>query len=105
MISCIALAFVVDFWLLLLIMVISGLSMAIGQPASMAWISRITSPERRGLAISVRLTSNRFGQVVVPMVAGVIAIGGVGPVFLLLASLQAASWVVTSRSMPKRSKD
>ncbi len=105
MISCLALAFVVDFWLLLLIMVISGLSMAIGQPASMAWISRITSPERRGLAISVRLTSNRFGQVVVPMVAGVIAIGGVGPVFLLLASLQAASWVVTSRSMPKRSKD
>jgi MFS family permease len=105
MFSCIALAFAVDFWLLLLIMVVSGLSMAIGQPASMAWISRITSTERRGLAISVRLTSNRFGQVVVPMISGVIAIGGVGPVFLLLASLQAASWVVTSKSMPKRAQD
>lgn len=101
LLSCLAIAFVQDYWLLVCVMVIAGLAMAIGQPASMAWISRITSPERRGLAISVRLTSNRFGQVVVPMAAGLIALGGVGPVFLMLAALQAASIAVTSRSLDK----
>lgn len=102
-ISCVAIAFSTDFWLLLALMFVSGLSMAIGQPASMAWVSRITNPERRGLAISVRLTSNRFGQVVVPIIAGAIAIGGVGPVFVLLAGLQGASILVASRALPKRS--
>lgn len=102
-ISCVAIAFSANFWLLLALMFVSGLSMAIGQPASMAWVSRITNPERRGLAISVRLTSNRFGQVVVPIIAGAIAIGGVGPVFVLLAGLQGASILVASRALPKRS--
>ncbi|AOY56606.1 hypothetical protein A4Z71_06620 [Candidatus Rhodoluna planktonica] len=101
MLSCIAIALATNFWLLFIIMLVSGLSMAIGQPASMAWVSRIASPETRGLAISIRLTSNRLGQVVVPSIAGLIAATGVGAVFYLLAALQAASIVVTSRALPK----
>lgn len=101
LLSCVAIAFTTQYWLLLGLMVVSGLSMAVGQPASMAWVSRITNPESRGLAISVRLTSNRFGQVAVPVIAGVIAVGGVAPVFLMLAALQGASIFVTSRAMPK----
>lgn len=101
MLSCIAIALAINFWLLFIIMLVSGLSMAIGQPASMAWVSRIASPETRGLAISIRLTSNRLGQVVVPSIAGLIAATGVGAVFYLLAALQAASIVVTSRALPK----
>jgi MFS family permease len=65
----------------------------------MAWVSRISSPENRGLAISIRLTSNRFGQVVVPAIAGAIAVGGVGTVFLMLAVLQLASIVVTEKAL------
>ncbi|MEY4989321.1 MAG: hypothetical protein RI933_954, partial [Actinomycetota bacterium] len=101
MFSCVSIALATDFWLLAAIMLISGLAMAIGQPASMAWVSRIASPETRGLAISIRLTSNRLGQVVVPSIAGLIAATGVGAVFYLLAALQAASIVVTSRALPK----
>ena len=101
-ISCIAIAFVSDFALMSAVMVLAGLAMAIGQPASMAWVSRVTAPERRGLAISVRLTANRFGQVVVPIAAGFIATAGVGPVFLLLAAVQASSMAITARALPRR---
>lgn len=68
----------------------------------MAWVSRISSPEHRGLAISIRLTSNRLGQVLVPAVAGTIAGAGIGSVFFLLAALQAASILVTERALPGR---
>jgi len=99
--SLILMAVVVDFWALFAIMLVSGLAMAIGQPATMAWVSRISKSEQRGLAISIRLTSNRLGQVVVPSIAGLIAAGGVGAVFGLLAGLQVASVVVTSKALPK----
>ena len=97
--SVLLIAFVTDFWWLALIMSISGLAMGVGQPVTMAWVSRISSPENRGLAISIRLTSNRFGQVVVPAIAGAIAVGGVGTVFLMLAVLQLASIVVTEKAL------
>ena len=102
--SVLLIAFVTDFWWLALIMSISGLAMGVGQPVTMAWVSRISSPENRGLAISIRLTSNRFGQVVVPALAGAIATGGVGTVFLMLAVLQLASIVVTERALGTRGK-
>lgn len=100
-ISLILIAFITDFWLLFAIMLVSGLSMAIGQPATMAWVSRISNQEKRGLAISIRLTSNRLGQVVVPSLAGLIATGGVGSVFGLLAALQFASIYITTKALPK----
>jgi MFS family permease len=86
-------------------MAVSGLAMGVGQPVTMAWVSRISSPENRGLAISIRLTSNRFGQVVVPALAGVIAVGGVGTVFLMLAALQLASIFVTERALGPQGKN
>ena len=100
-ISLILMVWVTNYWVLFAIMLVSGLSMAIGQPATMAWVSRISKPEKRGLAISIRLTSNRLGQVVVPSIAGIIATGGVAAVFGVLAALQAASIVVTSKALPK----
>lgn len=100
-ISLLLMMVVTDFWLLLAIMLVSGLSMAIGQPATMAWVSRISNQEQRGLAISIRLTSNRLGQVVVPSLAGLIATGGVGSVFGLLAALQFASIYITTKALPK----
>ena len=99
LISMVALALAGDFWTIAVIMVISGFAMGIGQPATMAWVSRISSADSRGLAIAIRLTANRFGQVVVPAAAGVVAGGGVGAVFYMLAGLQAASIVATARAL------
>lgn len=95
MLSCVAIAIVDDFWSLAAVMLISGFAMGIGQPATMAWVSRISSPQSKGLAISIRLTANRFGQVTMPALAGLVAGAGIGGVFLMLAVLQAASIGVT----------
>ena len=97
--SMVALALAQDFWVIAAIMLVSGFAMGIGQPATMAWVSRISNADSRGLAIAIRLTANRFGQVALPAVAGVIAGGGVAAVFYMLAAIQAASVVATSRAL------
>ncbi len=99
LISMIALALVDSFWIIALIMAISGFAMGIGQPATMAWVSKISSPNSRGLAIAVRLTANRLGQVMVPAAAGLVAGAGVGTVFYMLAALLAAAIYATSSSL------
>lgn len=99
LLGSIAIAFITNFYFLAAVIAITGFAMGIGQPATMAWVSRISDPQHRGLAISIRLTSNRLGQVVVPAVAGALAFGGIGTVFFLLAALQAASIAVTNRAL------
>lgn len=101
MISTAAMAFFSEFYLLAAVMIVAGFAMGIGQPVTMAWVSRISDPKQRGLSIAVRLTSNRFGQVVVPAAAGAIALTGVGAVFWMLAALQAASLFVTEHALGK----
>jgi MFS family permease len=99
MLGVVGIAFATNFWLLAALVFITGFAMGIGQPATMAWVSRIAPVEHRGLAISIRLTSNRLGQVLVPAAAGAIALGGLAGVFLLLAGLQGASIAVTSKAL------
>ena len=99
LVSMVALALAADFWTIAAIMLVSGFAMGIGQPATMAWVSRISSADSRGLAIAIRLTANRFGQVAMPALAGLIAGSGVASVFYLLAIVQAASIVATSKSL------
>jgi len=99
LVCMVALALVNDFWVIAAIMVVSGFAMGIGQPATMAWVSRISSADSRGLAIAIRLTANRFGQVAMPALAGVIAGGGVAAVFYMLAVLQGASILATTRAL------
>jgi len=99
LVSMVALALSTNFWVIAIIMLISGFAMGIGQPATMAWVSRISSPESRGLAIAIRLTANRLGQVAMPAAAGLIAGGGIAAVFYSLALIQAASVIATSRAL------
>ncbi len=99
LLGSLSIAFITDFIWLAVAIAITGFAMGIGQPATMAWVSRISDPDHRGLAISIRLSSNRLGQVAVPVVAGAIAVSGTGAVFFLLAALQAASIVVTNRAL------
>jgi MFS family permease len=101
LVSMVALGLTSSFWLIALIMAVSGFAMGIGQPATMAWVSRISSPESRGLAISIRLGANRFGQVAMPAVAGLVAGASTAGVFYMLAALQAASIVATVTSLRK----
>lgn len=98
LVACVLMVWVTDFWWLALIMAVSGLAMGIGQPMTMAWVSRIASPETRGLAISIRLTANRFGQVVAPAVAGVIAVGEVSSVFWMLAGIQVVALFTSAQA-------
>jgi len=99
LVGSLSIAFITDFYWLAVAIAITGFAMGIGQPATMAWVSRISDPDHRGLAISIRLSSNRLGQVAVPVVAGAIAVSGTGAVFFLLAALQAASIAVTSKAL------
>lgn len=99
LLGSVSIAFISDFLWLAVAIAVTGFAMGIGQPATMAWVSRISDPDHRGLAISIRLSSNRLGQVAVPVVAGAIAITGTGSVFFLLAALQAASILVTNRAL------
>jgi MFS family permease len=101
LLGCIGLGVVSDFWLLATLVGITGLAMGIGQPLTMAWVSRIAPRDSMGMAISVRLTSNRLGQVVVPALAGLIAAGTLSGVFFLMAGLMGVAAVVTSRALPK----
>jgi MFS family permease len=100
--ALVAIALSSQFWLLAILMFVAGFATGIGQPVTMAWVSRISPPEIRGLAISIRLTSNRLGQVVIPAIAGVLAASGAGTIFWLLAALQAGSFVVTERALKNK---
>ncbi|PBC47667.1 hypothetical protein CJ177_42865 [Rhodococcus sp. ACPA1] len=74
------------------VMVLAGLGLGIGQPATMAWVAAQTPVHLRGTAVSIRLSGNRLGQIVVPISVGALA-GGLGlaaafwcPAVLLLVS-------------------
>ena len=57
-------------WLLVVVVAATGLGLGAGQPLTMSWLADATPPGLRGRAMSLRLTGNRLGQVVVPTVAG-----------------------------------
>jgi MFS family permease len=54
-------------------MFVAGFALGLCQPLTMAWVATQTSADRRGTAMSVRLTANRLGQVTVPAAAGLMA--------------------------------
>jgi hypothetical protein len=64
----------------------------------MSWLAESTPPGLRGRAMSLRLTGNRVGQVVVPSIAGLLAAGaGAGGVLALTAASLAAVGVAARR--------
>ncbi len=74
------------------IVLIAGFSLGVGQPMTMAWVSRISRDDERSFAISIRLAGNRLGQFLLPAIAGLISgIFGVGAVFVALALLMSSS--------------
>ncbi|MFD4638318.1 MFS transporter [Lentzea sp. NPDC058436] len=70
-----------------------GLGLGVGQPLTMAWLATSTPPGLRGRAMSLRLTGNRLGQVVLPSAVGAIALtaGAAGVLCATAAALAAVS--------------
>jgi MFS family permease len=62
-------------WTLAIVVVAAGLGLGAGQPLTMSWLAESTPPGLRGRAMSLRLTGNRAGQVLLPSTAGLIAAG------------------------------
>lgn len=93
-VTCAAMGFAPNPVILALIVLIAGLSLGVGQPLTMSMVSLATQPEERALAVSARLTGNRFGQFVVPAIAGVVAsASGVRGVFISLSALLATTFI------------
>jgi MFS family permease len=63
------------FAVLIVVVAATGFGLGAGQPMTMSWLAEATPPGLRGRAMSLRLTGNRLGQVLVPTVAGGIAVG------------------------------
>lgn len=77
---------------LYVLMAIAGFGLGLGQPLSLAWIAGAAPVEFRGMALGVRLTGNRLGQVVLPAVFGVIGgATGVTAIFLALGAMLGGS--------------
>lgn len=87
-------------WMLFVVVVLAGLGLGAGQPLTMSWLAEETPPGLRGRAMSLRLTGNRLGQVVVPSLAGLVAVGaGAGGVLWLTAAALVAAGL-SSRNIP-----
>jgi MFS family permease len=85
-------------WALAAVVVAVGFGLGAGQPLTMSWLAEATPPGLRGRAMSLRLTGNRVGQVVVPSIAGLLAAGtGAGGVLALTAAGLAATAVAARR--------
>jgi MFS family permease len=85
-------------WALAVVVVGLGLGLGAGQPLTMSWLAEATPPGLRGRAMSLRLTGNRVGQVVVPSTAGLLAAGaGAAGVLVLTAAGLAAVGVAARR--------
>lgn len=98
MAGCFSLAFTLNFTAFAFISLILGAALAIGQPMTMAWVSRIAPKDARGMAISVRLTSNRLGQVAIPAMAGLLASAAVLSIFYLLSGILALAALAATRA-------
>jgi MFS family permease len=91
-IACVIAAFSTSPLFLGIVIVLAGLSFGVGQPMTMAWVSRISRDDERSFAVSIRLGGNRLGQFLLPAFAGVISgIFGAGAVFIALAVLLSSS--------------
>ena len=90
-------------WVLLSVVAVLGFGLGAGQPITMSWLAEIAPPGLRGRAMSLRLTGNRLGQVVLPSMAGLLAVSAGPSGVLLLTAGGLAAVGVSARSI-NRSK-
>lgn len=97
--SLVPLAFVHSFAAVAVLMAAAGFGLGLGQPLSLIWITSTAPSDMQGTAVGVRMSGNRLGQVVIPMlVSGVVGATGVGAVFVATAALLAISSALAARA-------
>jgi MFS family permease len=74
------------------LVVLLGLGLGVGQPLTMSWLAEVAPAGLRGRALSLRLTGNRLGQVLIPSAVGFLA-AGVGSAGVLWATAGALALV------------
>jgi MFS family permease len=74
------------------LVVLMGLGLGVGQPLTMSWLAEVAPAGQRGRAMSLRLTGNRLGQVLIPSTVGLLA-AGVGAAGVLAATAAALAAV------------
>jgi MFS family permease len=74
------------------LVVLLGLGLGVGQPLTMSWLAEVAPAGLRGRAMSLRLTGNRLGQVLIPSAVGLVA-AGVGAAGVLWATAGALALV------------
>ncbi|UOY01983.1 MFS transporter [Blastococcus sp. PRF04-17] len=74
------------------LVVLLGLGLGVGQPVTMSWLAEVAPAGLRGRAMSLRLTGNRLGQVLIPSAVGLVA-AGVGAAGVLVATAGALAVV------------
>lgn len=97
-VMCFAMGFASNVVLLGFLVLIAGFSLGVGQPLTMSLVSQATRPEERAIAVSARLTGNRFGQFAIPAGAGLLAASsGTSAVFIALSALLATTFLTPHR--------
>lgn len=86
-------------WALAVTVALAGLGLGAGQPLTMSWLAEATPEGLRGRAMSLRITGNHLGQVIVPTAAGFLAAGAGAAGVLLLTAAALAAVGVTARGI------
>ena len=75
------------------LVILLGLGLGVGQPLTMSWLAESAPAGLRGRAMSLRLTGNRLGQVVIPSLVGIVAVsvGAAGVLWATAAALGGAA--------------
>src|ERR687890_297667 len=77
------------------LVVLLGLGLGVGQPLTMSWLAESAPAGLRGRAMSLRLTGNRLGQVLIPSAVGAVA-AGAGSAGVLWVTAGALARVATA---------
>jgi MFS family permease len=78
-------------WLLIAAVTAAGFGLGVGQPLTMSWLAESAPAGMRGRAMSLRLTGNRAGQVLVPGAVGLVA-AGLGAAGVLWVTAAGLAW-------------
>ncbi|RZL74709.1 MAG: MFS transporter [Rhodococcus sp. (in: high G+C Gram-positive bacteria)] len=83
-----------------LLLVVAGFFWGIGQPLTMTWVAGLVTAANRAAALSLRLTGNRLGQVLIPLAAGAAAgVAGTSSIFVITGGLLGIAAVSTWRAV------
>ncbi|MEU6641820.1 MFS transporter [Saccharomonospora sp. NPDC046836] len=92
-------------WALACCIVLAGFGLGVGQPLTMSWLAESAPPGLRGRAMSLRLTGNRAGQVLVPGAIGLVA-AGLGAAGVLGVTAAGLAWAgLAARNLPVDRQD